>query len=725
MTYADIIVDISHEKLDKSFQYLVPEKLKDEIQVGMVVSIPFGRGNHVRKGYVVGISGEPKVKGIQLKSVAGIENDQETTESRLIALAGWMKENYGSTMIQALKTVLPIQKKIKAQEKRWITLLISREDGEKLLEELGMTRFKARIRLLEALLQNENGKIEIEKKAGRLVNLEKALESHPLRGNIGIGHTRWATHGKPSDVNAHPHGDENNHFVIVHNGIIENYMDLKKDLLKKGHVFKSETDSEVVAHLAEELDDGDFFSTVRKVLAVIDGSYSLVFMHDADPDTIICTKKDNPLIIGLGEDENFIASDIPAVINYTRRIYILNDGEIAVVKKDSVSVFSADGLPISKKVQEVTWSAEAAEKGGFDHFMLKEIYEQPKAVRDTVKIHLKKDGTVFFDKLNWTKNSLENIDNILITACGTAYHAGLVAKHYIERFAKIPVSVEIASEYRYSRPLTTGRTLCIVISQSGETIDTLAALKEAKRLGAQSIAVTNSIGSSIARETDVAIYTLAGPEIAVASTKAYTTQLVSLLMLALYMGQVKESISLELVKKLTAALLELPKQIEEVLTEKEHMSEVADRLIKAEDIFYLGRSIDYAIAMEGALKLKEVSYIHAEAYAAGELKHGTLALISAGTPVIAVATQNNVRAKMYSNIQEVRARGADVLGIGYDDDHELEKYTTGIVRIPKVDEFIAPILSVIPMQLLAYYTGIKRGNDVDKPRNLAKSVTVE
>ena len=524
----------------------------------------------------------------------------------------------------------------------------------------------------------ENGKIEIEKKAGRLVNLEKALESHPLRGNIGIGHTRWATHGKPSDVNAHPHGDENNHFVIVHNGIIENYMDLKKDLLKKGHVFKSETDSEVVAHLAEELDDGDFFSTVRKVLAVIDGSYSLVFMHDADPDTIICTKKDNPLIIGLGEDENFIASDIPAVINHTRRIYILNDGEIA-----------------------------------------------PKAVRDTVKIHLKKDGTVFFDKLNWTKNSLENIDNILITACGTAYHAGLVAKHYIERFAKIPVSVEIASEYRYSRPLTTGRTLCIVISQSGETIDTLAALKEAKRLGAQSIAVTNSIGSSIARETDVAIYTLAGPEIAVASTKAYTTQLVSLLMLALYMGQVKESISLELVRKLTAALLELPKQIEEVLTEKEHMSEVADRLIKAEDIFYLGRSIDYAIAMEGALKLKEVSYIHAEAYAAGELKHGTLALISAETPVIAVATQNNVRAKMYSNIQEVRARGADVLGIGYDDDHELEKYTTGIVRIPKVDEFIAPILSVIPMQLLAYYTGIKRGNDVDKPRNLAKSVTVE
>ena len=571
----------------------------------------------------------------------------------------------------------------------------------------------------------ENGKIEIEKKAGRLVNLEKALESHPLRGNIGIGHTRWATHGKPSDVNAHPHGDENNHFVIVHNGIIENYMDLKKDLLKKGHVFKSETDSEVVAHLAEELDDGDFFSTVRKVLAVIDGSYSLVFMHDADPDTIICTKKDNPLIIGLGEDENFIASDIPAVINHTRRIYILNDGEIAVVKKDSVSVFSADGLPISKKVQEVTWSAEAAEKGGFDHFMLKEIYEQPKAVRDTVKIHLKKDGTVFFDKLNWTKNSLENIDNILITACGTAYHAGLVAKHYIERFAKIPVSVEIASEYRYSRPLTTGRTLCIVISQSGETIDTLAALKEAKRLGAQSIAVTNSIGSSIARETDVAIYTLAGPEIAVASTKAYTTQLVSLLMLALYMGQVKESISLELVRKLTAALLELPKQIEEVLTEKEHMSEVADRLIKAEDIFYLGRSIDYAIAMEGALKLKEVSYIHAEGYPAAEMKHGPIALIDENMPVFAIATNDNYYDKIVSNIKEIQSRKGHVIALVNDNDAQVKKLAEHVIEIPETLEYLSPLLNVIPLQLISYHIAVMRGCNVDMPRNLAKSVTVE
>ena len=448
-------------------------------------------------------------------------------------------------------------------------------------------------------------------------------------------------------------------------------------------------------------------------------------MNSDFPDTIICTKKSNPLIIGLGKGENFIASDIPAVINKTRRIFIINDNEIAIVKKDKVSVFDAEGLPVSKKVQEVTWTAEAAEKNGYPHFMLKEIYEQPKAVRDTTTIHVDKNGMVCFDNLNWTKADLENIDNILITACGTAYHAGLVAKHYIERFVKIPVEVDIASEYRYRQPLTSERTLCIVVSQSGETLDTLEALKEAKRLGARSIAVTNSIGSSIAREADYTIYTLAGPEIAVASTKAYTTQLVALLLLSLYMGQIKGIIRPELIKEITSALLTLPDKITEVLKEKDHMEKLAESLKDAKDIFYLGRSIDYAIAMEGALKLKEISYIHAEAYAAGELKHGTLALITKETPVIAVATQSHVASKMYSNIQEVRARGAEVIGIGYDDDPELEKYATDTVRIPRVDEFIAPILSVIPMQLLAYFTGIKRGNDVDKPRNLAKSVTVE
>lgn len=571
----------------------------------------------------------------------------------------------------------------------------------------------------------ENGEIKIEKKKGRLANLEEALKDAPLHGNIGIGHTRWATHGQPSDHNAHPHGDCHNHFVIVHNGIIENYMNLKKELAAKGHVFKSETDTEVVAHLLEELNDGDFLSTVKKALEKIDGSYSLVVMDKDNPDTIICTKKDNPLIIGLGEGESFIASDIPAVINHTRKIYIIDDKEVAVVKKDSVTIYNEKFEKIEKEIHEVTWSAEAAEKGGYPHFMLKEIYEQPKAVKDTVQIHLNKDGSVAFDDLGWDKDFLNRIDNVLITACGTAYHAGIVAKHYIERFVKIPVSVEIASEYRYSEPLTTDRTLCIVVSQSGETIDTLAALKEAKRLGAKSLAVTNSIGSSIAREAGNVIYTLAGPEIAVASTKAYTTQVVALLLLALYMGQIKETVSKEKISQITEALRTLPEKIETVLSEKDHMAEVAQRLIQADDIFYLGRSIDYAIAMEGALKLKEVSYIHAESYAAGELKHGTLALITEETPVIAVATQDSVSAKMYSNIQEVRARGADVLGIGFDDDPELQKYTTENVKIPRVDSFIAPILAIIPMQLLAYYTSIKRGNDVDKPRNLAKSVTVE
>ncbi len=570
-------------------------------------------------------------------------------------------------------------------------------------------------------------KIVIEKKEGRLANLEDALKAHPLRGHVGIGHTRWATHGAPSDINAHPHGDCHNHFVIVHNGIIENYMEIKQDLIKKGHVFKSETDSEVAAHLAEELDDGDFLSTVRKVLKYITGTYTLLFMDKNDPDTIICTKKDNPLVIGLGDGENFIASDIPAIISRTRRIYVLDDGEIAVVRKDGVTVYDSEGLPISKKVQEVTWTSEAAEKGGYPHFMLKEIYEQPKAVRDTVQIHVNDADEVVFDNLKWTKADISRIDHILITACGTAYHAGLVAKYYIERFARIPVSVEIASEYRYSHPLTSEGTFVIVVSQSGETIDTLAALKEAKRLGAQSLAVTNSIGSSIAREADYTVYTLAGPEIAVASTKAYTTQLVALLMLALYMGQVKGTVSPEEVKDIIAALKALPDDIEKVLADKERerMAGFADSLIRANDIFYLGRSIDYAIAMEGALKLKEISYIHAEAYAGGELKHGTLALITPETPVISVVTQDEIAPKMYSNIQEVRARGAEVIGIGYEDDEEIEKYTTAVVRIPRVAEFIAPILSVIPMQLLAYYTGIKRGNDVDKPRNLAKSVTVE
>ena len=569
--------------------------------------------------------------------------------------------------------------------------------------------------------------LQVCKTRGRLQALaDLTEEGRTLTGTLGVGHTRWATHGEPNDINAHPQVSQSGLFAVVHNGIIENYALLRAQLTAKGYTFRSETDTEVVAQLLDYYyaASRDVFEAVNSMLSAVEGAYALGIVCAEAPDRLIAARKDAPLLLGYGDGENFIASDVTALLRHTRDIVYMDDGELAIVTGGGIRIYDERRRPIEKEHHHIDWDVDAAEKGGYDHFMLKEIYEQPDAIARAITGRIR-DGRVVLSDLTMTDREIRDIGRICIVACGSSYHVGMVGKYTLERLLRRPVEVCLASEFRYSDPLVGEGDLVIVISQSGETIDTLAALKEAKRLGAQSIAVTNSIGSSIARETDVAIYTLAGPEIAVASTKAYTTQLVSLLMLALYMGQVKESISLELVKKLTAALLELPKQIEEVLTEKEHMSEVADRLIKAEDIFYLGRSIDYAIAMEGALKLKEVSYIHAEAYAAGELKHGTLALISAETPVIAVATQNNVRAKMYSNIQEVRARGADVLGIGYDDDHELEKYTTGIVRIPKVDEFIAPILSVIPMQLLAYYTGIKRGNDVDKPRNLAKSVTVE
>lgn len=568
--------------------------------------------------------------------------------------------------------------------------------------------------------------IEIRKKLGRVSNLIAYLDEHPVTGHVGIGHTRWATHGRPSDVNAHPHGDSENRFVVVHNGIIENFMELKQELQAKGHVFLSETDTEVIAQLCAEFNDGDFLSTVKKVLKVIEGSYSLVFLDRDEPDKIICTKKDNPLIVGLGEGENFIASDIPAIISETRDTYIINDGEIAIVKADSVQVLDREGRPVDKKVHHVTWTAEAAEKGGYEHFMLKEIYEQPKALRDTMAMHIDKDDySIYFDELNWQPEDLRGIRKVLITACGTAYHAGLVAKYYIEQLARIPVEVDIASEYRYRNPLTDEETLCITISQSGETSDTLKALQEAKSLGAKSLSITNTVGSSIARESDAVIYTNAGPEIAVASTKAYTTQLVVLLMLAVYMGRINGKLPREEEKAIVTGLLSVPEKCHRIFEGVDMIKTFAKRYGFAEDVFFLGRSIDYAVAMEGSLKLKEISYIHAEAYAGGELKHGTIALIVQGTPIIALVTQDHVREKMYSNIEEVSARDAVVIGIGYEDDDKLARSVHHPIYIPRVHPYVAPILAVIPMQLLSYYAAITRGTDVDKPRNLAKSVTVE
>lgn len=572
----------------------------------------------------------------------------------------------------------------------------------------------------------EKGKIRVEKCVGRLDALRHKLEGRMPEGSMGIGHTRWATHGRPSDRNSHPHTDESGDFVVVHNGIIENYLMLKEKLIAKGQKFSSDTDTEIVAHLFADFYEGDMEEAVKKVLKTIEGSYSLVFMCAAEPDKLICTKKDNPLIIGLGEGENFIASDIPAIIAKTRRTYIMSDGEIATVTKDGVWVQDINGTPITKKVFEVNWNAEAAEKGGFEHFMLKEIYEQPKAIKDTMRGRLAETGTeINFTELGWTPEDFTGISKIFIVACGTAYHAGIVGKYYLENLARIPVEVDIASEFRYRNPLVDANCLTIVISQSGETIDTLAALKEAKRLGSRTLAVTNVVGSSIAREADQVVYTYAGPEIAVASTKAYTTQLLVMLMLAVYVGRLRGTLDGNKADALAKGLHKVPEQLHDMLENVDQIKVFARHYGSSLDAFFLGRSLDYAVALEGALKLKEISYIHAEAYAAGELKHGTLALIVEGVPVIVLATQEDVYDKTVSNLQEVKAREAMVIAIALEGDDSIAKYADHVIYIPRADKELAPILAVLPLQLLAYYAALTRGCDVDKPRNLAKSVTVE
>ena len=574
----------------------------------------------------------------------------------------------------------------------------------------------------------ENDTIRIEKSVGRLSFLEKIISQNTekLTGTIGIGHTRWATHGRPSTINSHPHIDCDGNFVVVHNGIIENYQGLKEMLIERGHKFRSETDTEVVAHLVEEFYDGDFLTAVQKTLRKLEGSYALVFLSRYEPDTIICSKKDNPLVIGLGNGENFIASDIPAIISRTRKTYILGDNETAVVTKDKVKVLDYRGVPIKKKVFEVKWDAQAAEKGGYERFMLKEIYEQPKAIRDTMSGRISKDNSkVVLEELNWTIEDLKDIERIVIVACGTAYHAGMVGKYLLEKFARIPVEVDIASEFRYRDPLVNEKTLAIIVSQSGETSDTLAAMKEAKKLGAKTLAITNVVSSSIAREADKVIYTWAGPEIAVASTKAYTTQLIVVTLLAIYFAQIKNTLPAEEIKEFCQGLKFLPEQISEILEEIAPIKTFSKQYGFNEDIFFIGRLLDYAVALEGSLKLKEISYVHAEAYAAGELKHGTLALVVKEVPVIALATQPDIYDKMISNIKEVKAREAVVIGIAFQDDKEIEKHVDHVIRIPRVNKFLAPVLSVIPLQLLAYFVAVTRGCDVDKPRNLAKSVTVE
>ncbi|MGI5911663.1 MAG: glutamine--fructose-6-phosphate transaminase (isomerizing) [Syntrophomonadaceae bacterium] len=568
----------------------------------------------------------------------------------------------------------------------------------------------------------KEGELKITKKKGRLADMVKALGEAP-ESLLGVGHTRWATHGVPSDNNAHPHTDCQGRIALVHNGIIENYAALRKELILKGHDFVSETDTEVVAHLVEEYYNGSLEKAVRTALSYLQGSYALAVICSDDPHTIIAAKKDSPLIVGLGEGENYIASDIPAILGRTSKVYIMEDNEFAIVTPDEVKICDLAGNQVIKEIFQVDWDPIAAEKNGFEHFMLKEIHEQPEAIRKTLSGRII-DGKVDFSDLN-LEQVFQNIRKIFIVACGTAYHAGMVGRLAIEKIARIPVETDIASEFRYRDVLWQPGDLMIVISQSGETADTLAALREAKRHGIKVLAVTNVVGSAIAREADRVIYTHAGPEIAVASTKAYSTQLVVMYLLALYLAEIKRSYEREKLAALVRDMLYLDTMVEEVLKEQEKIKNLAEKYRYVQSTFFLGRGVDYAVAMEGALKLKEISYVHAEAYAAGELKHGPLALIDKGVPVLALVSQDNLVDKAMSNIKEVKARGAVVVAICKENLQEDCQECDEQILLPNVNPLLAPIVSVIPLQIFAYYMAVFRDADVDKPRNLAKSVTVE
>lgn len=569
-----------------------------------------------------------------------------------------------------------------------------------------------------------DGKTNVIKTKGRLADLVERFKERIPEGNVGIGHTRWATHGAPSDENSHPHVSNSGDIAVVHNGIIENYLELKKMLIGKGYTFNSETDTEVLAHLAEDYYDGDLINTLIKVIGDVRGSFAIGMVNKNNPDEIVAVRKDSPLIVGVGEEENFIASDIPAILEYTRNVYLLNDLEIVHLTKDKVTLCDINRNPIEKNVFRVEWDVEAAEKCGYDHFMLKEINEQPKVVHNTILPRIK-DGMIDFDTVKMTSEELKNISRIFIVACGTAYHAGMVGKYLIENFARIPVEVEIASEFRYKNPIVDKNTLVIIVSQSGETADTLAALRDAKSKGAKILGIVNVVGSSIARESDDVIYTWAGPEIAVASTKGYTTQLTAMYMLAIKFGTLSGNLSSEEAKKLISELLTIPEKLDILMGKMDVIKTMAERHHLERDIFYLGRGLDYMVALEGSLKLKEISYIHSEAYAAGELKHGTIALIEEGTVVFALATQNALFEKMISNIKEVKARGAIVIALAQEGNSQIEDVADEVFYLPKIDDRLASILEVVPLQMFAYYCALEKGCDVDKPRNLAKSVTVE
>ncbi len=570
----------------------------------------------------------------------------------------------------------------------------------------------------------KDGALMVKKTKGRLSELVGLAQGTQARDTVGIGHTRWATHGEPSFENSHPHTNLAGDIAIVHNGIIENYMKLKSWLAAEGAEFASETDTEVIAHLINHYYEGDLLDAVLKALPRLEGSYALGVVSNRHPDMIIAARKDSPLVIGLGDGENIIASDIPALLEYTRDVYFLNDMEVAVITKGAVSVYDEFGAPTGHECYHVDWDVSRAEKGGYEHFMIKEIHEQPRAMADTLFPRIK-EGVLDMSEAGIDEALASSIKKINIIACGTAYHAGMVGKYIIEELARIPVEVEVASEFRYRNPIIDPGQLVIVISQSGETADTLAAMREAKKRGAKVAAVVNAVGSSIAREADAVLYTHAGPEIAVASTKAYNTQLMAVYMIALELARLSGNMDAERYEACVKGLSEMPVLLSGVLETKELMQRTAYEHFTKNSVFFIGRGLDYVLSMEASLKLKEISYIHSEAYAAGELKHGTIALIEEGTLVVAIATQQRLLEKTVSNIKEVKARGAHVMAVCFEGCDRFDGLADEVVHLPNTDGVFAPMLAVIPMQLFAYYMAVDKGCDVDKPRNLAKSVTVE
>lgn len=567
--------------------------------------------------------------------------------------------------------------------------------------------------------------ITVSKVTGRIANLcEKTDNGKNCPGNLGIGHTRWATHGAPTDINAHPHISNDSRFAVVHNGIIENYMTLREELIEKGYHFESQTDTEVIVHLIEMYYKDDLKKALMKTLTRLHGSYAVGVICTEEPDKIYVAREASPLILGIGAGENYFASDVTALVSYTKNVIYLEAGEFAEITADNITVFDPSGQPIHKKISHITWDIQAAEKGGYEHFMLKEIIEQPRAIKATIAPRIK-DGDIVLDDVELTADYLNSISQIVITACGSAYYAGCAGKYAIEKLCRVPVRVELASELRYSDPLIDNRTLLIVISQSGETADTIAAMNECKNRGAKALAIVNVVGSTIANTADYVLYTWAGPEIAVATTKGYTTQLTSLYLFALYTAKKTGRIDEALYSSLLKSLNDLPKKVQEALDMNPAIPDLAKKYHKTKSIFFIGRNTDYAAALEGALKMKEISYIHAESYAAGELKHGTIALIEEHTPVIALCCNNSVMEKTMSNVVEVKARGAEVLAVTFKDNEKIVSLADDVIFVPKTDTVFATVPEIIPLQMLSYYVAKENGCDIDKPKNLAKSVTVE